>query len=272
MLLTYLELLSALGALALYFGFGGAGEWSWLWLVPVYFLGLFLGLLLCLLLFLVIWCSTIDTSKPVEKERRFDRLLVEQYCACLIRLFHIKFETAGLEKLPRDGRFLLVCNHIHLIDPGFLLWAFRGKQLAFIAKKETGSMPLVNKALHAIQCQPIDRENDREALVTILKCIDLIKQDKASVAVFPEGYTSMDGVLHKFRNGVFKIAQRAKVPIVVCTLKGSSRVFRDVARFRRPHVRLELVEVVDPAALGGTKDIGDRVHALMAQNLGDSIG
>ncbi len=273
MLLTYLEILSALGALALYFGFGGAGELSWLWLVPLYFLGLFLGLLLCLFLFLVLWCRTVDTTKPVEKERRFDRVLVEQYCACLIRLFHIRFETIGLEKLPKTGRFLLVCNHLHLIDPGFLLWAFRGRQLAFIAKKETGKMPLVNKALHTIQCQPIDRENDREALVTILKCIDIIKQDKASIAVFPEGYTSKNGVLQEFRNGVFKIAQRTKVPIVVCTLKGSSRVFRDVARFRRPHVRLELVEVLPPETFAGTtKDIGDHVHDLMVKNLGDSVG
>lgn len=272
MILTVIEILSALGALGLYFGFGGAGAWSWLWMIPVYFLGFFLLGLLVLFLIVVVWCSTIDTNKPVEQERRFDRLLVEQYCGCLIRLFHIKLDVVGLEKMPREGRFLLVCNHIHLIDPGFLLWAFRGKQLAFIAKKEAGNMPFVNKGLHAVQGQRIDRENDREALVTILKCIDLIKQDKASVAVFPEGYTSMDGVLHEFRNGVFKIAQRTKVPIVVCTLKGSSRVFRDIAHFRRPHVRLELVKVVDSAIFTGTKDMGDHVHALMAENIGDNVG
>lgn len=273
MLLSSIEIFAALGAAALCFCTDGFSGLSWLWQLPVFFVGLIFGSILLLGLFLVLWCGTIDLKRPVEKERKFDRILIEQYCDCLIRLCHIKLHTSGMEKLPKDGRFLLVCNHIHLIDPGFLLWCFRGRQLAFIAKRETNEMPIINKALHTIQCQRINRENDREALVTILKCIDLIKQDKASVAVFPEGYTSMDGVLHEFRNGVFKIAQRAKVPIVVCTLRGSSLVFHNMARFRRPHVYMDLVAVVEPEELTGTtKDIGDRIHKMMAEALGDSIG
>lgn len=272
MLLTGIEILSALGAVALYFGTVGSGGVSWLWQIPLFFLGLVLALLLVLLLFLLLWCGSIDTSKPIEKERRFDRLMVEQYCGLLIRLCRIRFRVLGMEKLPKDGRFFLVCNHIHMIDPGFFLWAFRGRQLAFIAKKETCHMPIISKALHAIGCQPIDRENDRAALTTILKCIDIIKEDRASIAAFPEGYTSMDGALHPFRNGVFKIPQRTKVPIVVCTLKGSSRVLRDLASFRRPRVTLEVLDVLSAADFTCTKDMGDYVHTLMRQNLGDSIG
>ena len=44
-------------------------------------------------------------------------------------------------------------------------------------------------------------------------------------AVFPEGYTSMDEKLHPFRSGVFKIALRAKVPVVVCTVQNTNKVF-----------------------------------------------
>ena len=61
-------------------------------------------------------------------------------------------------------------------------------------------------------CQLINRENDREALKTILKCIQMIREDQVSVAVFPEGYTSRDGKLHHFRSGVFKSPPRPRCP------------------------------------------------------------
>ena len=84
----------------------------------------------------------------------------------------------------------------------------------------------------------------------------------------------MDAHLHKFRNGVFKIAQRAEVPIVVCTLTGTEKAFYNVLRLRRTPVTLHLLEVIPAEDLKGhtTADIGDRVHALMAADLGLSYG
>ena len=37
--------------------------------------------------------------------------------------------------------------------------------------------------MHKILCQRVNRENDREALKTILKCIDILKKDKASIGM-----------------------------------------------------------------------------------------
>ena len=110
--------------------------------------------------------------------------------------------------------------------PVTLLRYFSGSQLAFITKRENMSMFVVGKMMHKILCQPINRENDKEALKTILKCIQLLKDDMASVAAFPEGYTSVDGLLHHFRHGIFKIATKAKVPIVVCTLQNTNKPFK----------------------------------------------
>ena len=144
--------------------------------------------------------------------------------------------------------------------------------MAFISKRENDRLILVNKLMHKTLCQPINRENDREALKTILKCVDILKTDRASIAVFPEGYTSRTGHLQPFRNGVFKIAQKAKVPIVVCTLRGAAPIFHNAARLRRTHVFLDLLEVVPTSQLQGTtKQIGDHIYAAMAQNLGEPI-
>ena len=122
-----------------------------------------------------------------------------------------------------------------------------------------------------IVCQFVNRENDREALKTILKCISILKENKANVAVFPEGRKSTDRyLLHHFRPGVFKMAQKADVPIVVCTLRGTQNIFPNAKKLRLTPVRLNLVDVIPAGELKSvtTVDIAQRVHSLMAADLG----
>ena len=99
----------------------------------------------------------------------------------------------------------------------------------------------------------------------------MIKDDEASVAVFPEGYTSRDGKVRQFRPGVFKIAQKAAVPIVVCTIRGTRPLFHNVKKLKRTPVELHLVEVIPAAELAGktTVEISDRVYASMIADLGE---
>ena len=108
---------------------------------------------------------------------------------------------------------------------------------------------------------------------TILNCIRLIKEDQVSIAVFPEGYTSLDGKLHKFRHGVFKIATKTNVPIVVCTLQNTNKVFRNAKRLKPTDVHLHLVEVIAPEFYENMTafELGEYVHSLMAKDLGPEL-
>ena len=268
MLLKGIALL-ALVLAALVFFVAGTPIWS----LPLLFLGFDLGLLLLSVLFLWICCATVDMSKPQEEDSRFFRRLMHPYIEALISIVGIRLHTQGLEKVPTDGRFLLVCNHLFIADPGVLLHCFKNSQLAFVTKQENDSVFLVGKIMHKILCQPIDRNNDRAALKTILKCIQLLKEDKVSVCVFPEGYTSKDGKLHHFRNGVFKIAQKANVPIVVCTLQNTRQIFKNMARLKHTDVPVHLVEVIPAEELKGltTVQIGERVYEAMISDLGEAF-
>lgn len=268
MLLKGIALL-ALVLAALVFFVAGTPVWS----LPLLFLGFDLGLLLLSVLFLWICCATVDMSKPQEEDSRFFRRLMHPYIEALISIVGIRLHTQGLEKVPTDGRFLLVCNHLFIADPGVLLHCFKNSQLAFVTKQENDSVFLVGKIMHKILCQPIDRNNDRAALKTILKCIQLLKEDKVSVCVFPEGYTSKDGKLHHFRNGVFKIAQKANVPIVVCTLQNTRQIFQNMAKLKHTDVPVHLVEVIPAEELKGltTVQIGERVYEAMISDLGEAF-
>ena len=266
-------LLALLMAVGICTGTGGFADLSWLWILPVGFVGSLLGL--GIVFFLVLWisCLVVDTEKPQEKDSLYYRRLVSVTADLVLWMLRMRMHTKGLEQIPKQGRFLLVCNHINDLDPVVLLSYFKNSQLAFISKRENNTMFLVGKVMHKLMCQLINRENDREALKTIITCIRMIQEDQVSVAVFPEGYTSMDGLLHPFRSGVFKIAQKAKVPIVVCTVQNTNKVFRNAKGLKPTHVHLHLLSVLQPEEFANLTavELGNRIHAMMAEDLGPDL-
>ena len=270
MLIGGIALLSAIFAVLMSVGADGL---SWLWIAPVSFLGGFLGLLVVAFLFLWVACQFVDQSKEQEHDSKFYRNMLMLFISAIKTVTRLHIHTQGLEKTPKDGRFMLVCNHTSLADPVVLLHCFSKSQLAFISKRENASMFVVGKVMHKMLCQTINRENDREALKTILKCIQLIKDDEASIGVFPEGYIHKDKKLHHFRSGVFKIAQKTKVPIVVCTLKNTPKFFENLPKLKRTDVELHLVDVIQPEQYAemNTVALGNWIYEMMAQDLGPEL-
>ena len=244
-----------------------------LWLLPVVFVGSWLVLTALAFAFLWYIAQQVDKDAVQEHDDPFYRHMVKLYVPSLIWLVRMKVHTRGLEKTPNSGRFMLVCNHLFLADPGVILAHFPDSQLAFISKQENRDMFVIGSMMHKIMCQTLDRDNDRQALKVILKCIDLLKQDEVSIGVFPEGYTAKDGKLHPFRSGVFKIAQKAGVPIVVCTIQGTRETFKNLKKLKTTHVQLHLVDVIPAEELKGRTavDIANQVYEMMLADLGEEF-
>ena len=267
-------LLGAIGGLSVLAGIiawvaGGA-----LWLLPLVAVVTLLVLLGLSFGILMIMCKRVDQDVPQEEDDKFYRIATDLIIGSALPVLQIHVKKKGLEKMPKDGRFLLVCNHCNDSDPIILLYCLAKYQLAFVSKKENRDMFVIGPMMHKIQCQLINRENDREALKTILKCIQILKEDKASIAVFPEGgILSEDGKLHPFKPGVFKIAQKANVPVVVCTLKNTKDVVHNLLRLKPSYVEMSVLEVIPPEELKGvtTVDIAHRCHDLMAADLGADL-
>ena len=270
MLLSFLFSVPAVGSLLLCLLGGHFQNLNWLWVLPVSYIGGVL-LLAALIFGFVLLCErAVDPDKPQEEDSRFYRFLVNLIAEAALPILSVRMHVEGLEKTPKQGRFLLVCNHLNEMDPVVLLHFFKKSQLTFISKQENRDMFVVGRFMHKIQCQLMNRENDREALKTILKCVQIIKEDKASVAVFPEGYIKPDRKLHHFRSGVFKIAQKTKVPIVVCTLRNTQHVFYNGLRLKPTDVYLHLVDVVQPEDYAEltTVELGNQIYEMMARELG----
>ena len=102
---------------------------------------------------------------------------------------------------------------------------------------------MAGRVAYSVGYLPIDRENDRNALKTILTAADYMKRDVCSIAVYPEGTRSKTKEMLPFHAGCLKAAQRAKVPIVVAAVSGSER-FQRMTFFSGGKVNLDILEVI----------------------------
>ncbi len=244
---------------------------SW-WSSPLLLIGIFLSLVIIQLLILAATIQTTTLKKPAPHKRTaFFRAILKATLTPVLKLMGIRITFEGGELLPKDSRFLLLCNHQHDFDPAIILSCLPDSELAFIGKKEIYTeMKFVAKAMHLLRSLPIDRENDREAAKTIIKAINTIKNDEASIAIFPEGYTNLtpEKGLLPFRNGSLKIATKSSVPIAVCVINNTRQIPKNIFK-RKTHIYFRIVRIINPQEYSNlnTQELGDIIHNEMENAL-----
>ncbi len=232
-------------------------------LILLFFAG-FIGALLLFVLILVLLSLFIDTKKPQGAPSPFHAAVVVYVMGLLVRLLRIRIHESDEAAIP-EGQWMLVGNHRSAFDPIVTGWALRQHGLVFISKPENMRIPMVGPFLHKAGFLAIDRENDRAALRTILAAAELIKSGAASVAVYPEGTRShIDGML-PFRNGVFKIAQKARAPVVIVAVRGADQIAKR-APWRATDVYIDVCGVLDTEKVAQlkTNEIGEEVQVCIS--------
>ena len=182
MLYVFLAL-ALLSGCALTYAASGFASLAALWQVPVFFLGSFLALVVLFLLVVLVSCLFVDPKKLLEKPSGYFRFLLNEFCRIALALGGVHVNVTGLEKVPRKGRFLLVSNHRFAFDPIVFYAVMPWAELAFLSKKENFSIFIVAQVMREVLCLPVDRNNDRESLKSILKAIQFIKDDKGEMVV-----------------------------------------------------------------------------------------
>lgn len=172
-----------------------------------------------------------------------------------------------MERVPQNTRFLLVSNHRSNYDPIVTWHVFRNYDLAFVSKPENFKIPMFGRIIRKCCFLPIDRENPRNAILTINKAAELIKADAVSVGIYPEGTRSREENMLPFHNGVFKIAPKAEVPIVVITVTGTDRISKRL--FRGADVQVNILDVIPAEKVKAMKtaEIGELVRLMMNHDL-----
>lgn len=225
---------------------------------------IFLCIVVLYIFLLAVSALAVDAKREYRKDSGYYRFLLYLSTAVSMRIVRIHIHATGLEKIPAGGRFVLVSNHRSKFDPIVTWHVLRRYQLAFISKEENFHIPIFGRIIRKCCFMAIDREDPRKALTTINAAAELLKDDEVSIALYPEGTRSRDCKLLPFHNGVFKIAKKAGVPIVVMTVRGTEQVKTNYP-WHRTDIYMDICGVIsaEDVKAARTNEIGGLVRAMM---------
>lgn len=126
-------------------------------------------------------------------------------------------ESNGLDNIPTDSNYLLIGNHLHILD-SWLLMSLIDEDLRFMVDKKLYRYKLWEKFFSRLGTFPIDPDAiDLKAIKTTLT---LLRNDE-NVVIFPEGKTHNRKVNVPFKSGIPKIASKANTLIVPFGINGT---------------------------------------------------
>ena len=203
--------------------------------------------LLCFLfyiLILYIWSLFLHTKKDIKKPNKLYYFLVEQTNYLVIRLSRTKVIIHGLNKLPKDKHFLVISNHLSNFDPMLIIYSLKKHPMICITKKENEKLPICGKFIYNAGFMSLDRSDAHQAVNAIKKAADFIANDWGNIHICPEGTRSKSGELLEFHPGSFKIAMKAKSPIVVCCLQNTNQIHKHFP-WKRTYVNLTILDILE---------------------------
>lgn len=140
----------------------------------------------------------------------------------LVRIMGMRVEITGLENLEPGRNYIFAGNHRSYSDTPALLSTLPGN-FRFMAKEGLFKIPLMGHHLQLAGHIPVSLVNPRQALQSLHKAAEMIRERSVSVLIFPEGGRT-DGTLEPFKEGAAIIGIKSGVPIVPFGLVGTREV------------------------------------------------
>ncbi len=133
------------------------------------------------------------------------------------------FRISG--KMPADPRrpFVAVSNHESFVD--ILLISHLPWEMKWLSKAELFRIPLLGWLMRLAGDIPVERGTARSAVAAMKRCREILA-GKVSVIIFPEGTRTETGELLPFKDGAFRLAIDAQVPVLPMVVHGAGTALR----------------------------------------------
>lgn len=174
----------------------------------------------------------------------------------------------GRERIRRDEAYVMVANHLSLIDILVLFRLFT--HFKWVSKTENFRVPFIgwNMRLNRyIELRRGDRASVRQMMQA---CRDALAAG-SSIMMFPEGTRSPDGQMRRFREGAFTMAQDAGVAVVPIVIDGTHDALPKsgiLLRQTRPTpITVRVLPPVPPDAAADAEELTALVHDKIKSEL-----
>jgi 1-acyl-sn-glycerol-3-phosphate acyltransferase len=148
-----------------------------------------------------------------------------------------RIRVEGLENVPKDGPAIIAANHLSFLDSFFIPLVIKRRKMTYLAKADyfkSWKTSWFFKSVGQISCEREGGEKSQQSLQIALEVL----QDGKLLGIYPEGTRSPDGLLHRGRTGVARLALAAGVPVIPCGAAGIDKVMPKEAKFPKLRGRL----------------------------------
>lgn len=176
-----------------------------------------------------------------------------------------RFRTSGTP--PADPRrpYVVVSNHESFAD--ILLISHLPWEMKWLSKAELFKVPVLGWLMHLAGDIPVRRGEGRSAVEALQRCRTVLKR-RVSVMIFPEGTRSPTADMLPFKDGAFRLAIDAGVPILPLAVSGTGTALpKHGWRFGRSVAEVRVLEPIETVGLT-VKDVPalrERVRARILE-------
>ena len=165
-------------------------------------------------------------------------------------LFHFlgKVELYGMENIPDHGRYVIIFNHVSMVEIPFIaaFWPRTVEIIGALAVWSRGYQGLIARMWGGIQ---VDRtQYDRQ----VFKQVELVLNAEQPLMISPEGTRSKQPGLLRGKPGVAYIIDKANVQVLPVAAIGNTYDFiTEGFRFKRPTIQMVVGEPFDVPPVTG---------------------
>ncbi len=164
-----------------------------------------------------VWCTLVTiafylVSFPANKKKWLAWAYAQGLNMGVRRILGVKVNVLGRENMIA-GPAVVIMNHQSNFDP-LLQGPVYPKNAVIIGKKELEKIPLWGRIFYASNNIMVDRYGTGKKSSAVDLSIERLERDDCYIWIFPEGTRSQGGKMSPFKNGAFRMAIGAQVPIV----------------------------------------------------------
>jgi 1-acyl-sn-glycerol-3-phosphate acyltransferase len=228
----------------------------WAWLV----------LVLCILLWFPLMLLVLLVTAPFDRGRYITGYLFRRIGPVMAALNPLwRFRYSG--RMPDDPRrpFVVVSNHESFAD--ILLISHLPWEMKWLSKAELFRIPVMGWMMWLAGDIPVKRGFGPSAVEAMERCRKVL-QRRVSVMIFPEGTRSRTAELLPFKDGAFRLAIEAGVPVLPLAVSGTGTALpKHGWRFGRSAAEVRVLEPVETAGLtlADVPSLKARIRELIIQ-------
>jgi 1-acyl-sn-glycerol-3-phosphate acyltransferase len=227
-----------------------------------------------LILDTVIHAAIVMVSGLFNPYSRFNSTLMRSWARIILFAAGVRLTVEGKENIQPNTSYIVVGNHQSHMDIPVLIAALP-LPIRIISKKELFKIPVFGWGMRAVGILEIDRSNRKQAIETLNRAAEIIRQHHLSILAFPEGTRSPDGKIHPFKKGPIILAINTKISILPVTVSGTYRILpKKSLKLRSGRVKVVIHPPyrTDHLTLQDRHRVVQEIHDIVASKFEENYG